>query len=83
MPMQSKITVLCDRCKKRIDGCYDPETGTTGGFYRVGGETAKNCWAKYRNSGEKVLCDKCMQSDKRYVKDQSGSPLEHEIKKKK
>jgi hypothetical protein len=64
--MQHKITVLCDRCHKRIEGIHDPETGMTGGFYRVGGDPKKNQWAQYRNGGENVLCDRCMHHDKRY-----------------
>ncbi len=68
--MNYKITVLCDRCTKKVDGIYDPDSETTGGFYRVGGNPSKNYWAKYRNAGENVLCDKCMQTDKRYLADQ-------------
>jgi hypothetical protein len=67
--MQHNITVLCDRCHKKVHGIHDPEAGITGGFYRVGGAAQKNSWAKYRNSGEAVLCDKCMHSDIRYKAD--------------
>lgn len=72
--MQSKITVMCDRCHKAVHGIYDPDTGTTGAFYRVAGEATKNSWAKYRNAGEKVLCDRCMWNDKRYIKDYGKQP---------
>lgn len=68
--MQHKITVLCDRCHNRISGIHDPDSGMTGGFYRVGGNPAKNAWAKYAKSGESTICDACMHSDKRYVADQ-------------
>lgn len=61
--MMRKITVICDRCHRRISGLYDPETETTGGFYRVGGNSS---WGKYRNAGEKNICDKCMFNDRRY-----------------
>lgn len=65
--MQHKITVLCDRCHKATDGIYDPDTGTTGGYYRVSGDIKKNAWAKYRKAGETNICDKCMHSDRKYI----------------
>ena len=67
--MSNKVTVMCDRCTKTVEGIYDPNTKTTGGFYRVAGELKENSWAKYRNWGEKILCDACMWADKRYKKD--------------
>ena len=58
----SLVTVICDRCKRSIEGL---RTGSaTGGFYDI---EAGGWWAGFADPGEKNVCDDCMHSDPRYV----------------
>lgn len=54
-------TVHCDRCQQDVEGFIDPDpSGMSGGVY-VG-------WTEFMNPGERVICDRCMWSDPRYIK---------------
>lgn len=66
------MTFTCDRCHKDIvDGAeyppLDGKLGFTAGFYRIAHDGEG--WGKYTNPGERVICDACMWSDERYLKD--------------
>lgn len=54
-----KVTVVCDRCGKTVEGLQD-ESGTAG-FYRL-----TPYWRQFANEDEKILCDACMWDDPRY-----------------
>lgn len=61
-----KVTVICDRCKKQVEGMEDPGYSTAG-FYRAGSDVPGiTGWEQYMNHGESVLCDECMQNEPRY-----------------
>lgn len=60
------ITINCDRCKKDIDGLIDNEFGYTAGFYNIQDNC---CWSNYRRNDEKYVCDDCMRSDDKYIKE--------------
>ena len=59
-----KVTITCDRCKKEVNGLESENF--TAGFYNV---SRGSCWNEYGNSGENRICDKCMWTDPRYLKD--------------
>lgn len=55
-------TVHCDRCHTDVEGFLpDAESSMSGGVY-IG-------WHAYMNDGELVICDRCMWSDERFLKD--------------
>ena len=54
------VTVICDRCKKKVHGIESP--GTTGGFYR------RAAWFMYMEDGENIICDECMFANPEYTK---------------
>lgn len=58
------ITIICDRCKKEIQG-FKISGEVTGGYYEVG--PLGNVWGKFSNPGERNVCDNCMWTDPRYV----------------
>jgi hypothetical protein len=58
-----KVTVVCDRCGRTIEGIEDPEG--TAGFYRV----TEGPWHKYARCGETKVCDGCMWEDEGYLED--------------
>lgn len=62
----AKITVVCDRCGKTIEGLhYSAENGlpgSTAGYY----DTTGKPWSDFANEGERVVCDACMWVDARY-----------------
>jgi len=63
----AKVTVICDRCGKTIEGLHSPDTetsmGMTAGYYNTSGQP----WAQFVNPGENVVCDACMWADERYI----------------
>lgn len=65
-----QVQIVCDRCKKTIDGIIAdvPATGIpnryTGGFYDLTG----GYWGKFARPGEKNICDECMHGDPEYKK---------------
>lgn len=63
-------TVICDRCKKQVDGILTDKM--TAGFYNVkeGSE-----WAKFASPQEEVICDDCMQNDYRYRSVYKNEPI--------
>jgi hypothetical protein len=58
--MSNKITVVCDRCGKTINGMEKP------GYYTAGFYRRDDFWGQFMNSGEQVLCDACMYADPRH-----------------
>ncbi len=69
------INITCDRCNSIVEGTIDdiPVSGEkvkcTGGFYDV----TEGYWNKFANEGEKRVCDSCMHSDLRYIKNYGES----------
>jgi hypothetical protein len=63
-----EITVICDRCRREIQG-YRDEMATSG-FYGV----KSGYWHKYARKGEEILCDDCMWADPGYKKDYGDAP---------
>jgi hypothetical protein len=59
--MRESITSPCDRCGKRIDGIRDE--GMTAGYYDVTG----GHFSRFARAGERVVCDRCMWTDPRYM----------------
>lgn len=59
------VTVICDRCRKTIQGFESSEA--TSGFYRS--SHTGGVWDKYMTAEERVLCDSCMQHDPQYQAD--------------
>ena len=61
------VEVVCDRCHKPVHGMEFPATpgkiGGTAGFYRTDDPDG---WGQFSEPDEDILCDNCMQSDKRY-----------------
>ncbi len=57
------ITIICDRCKKEIQG-YIEEGVATSKFYDV----SPGAWDEFAYPGEKYVCDECMHRDPRYHK---------------
>jgi hypothetical protein len=57
------VNIVCDRCKQEIHGMREP--GMTASFYDVTGLP----WSKFADSGEQVICDRCMWNDARYQAD--------------
>lgn len=58
------INEKCDRCGELISGIWGEE-GTLG-FYNL----INTQWSKYSKSKkEKIICDKCMWEDEKYLKD--------------
>lgn len=62
MPASHAVTVICDRCHKKVDG-YEIDSYGTGGFYRTDNPLG---WGRFANPGEKIVCDLCMRADPRY-----------------
>lgn len=64
--MDDKVTVICDRCGKTVDGLHvaGPK-GFTAGYYDTSGPN----WSKYADPDEKIICDDCMWKDSRYLAD--------------
>lgn len=75
----SKVTIMCDRCKKTVEGLHIMGSGTAG-FYQVSSGT----WAQFANPDELVICDACMWRDPRYIADYGqrtiGGPSTEELK---
>lgn len=64
------VTVKCDRCHQQIDGMRTD--GLTAGFYEV--EHGQG-FGKYTNPGERIICDRCMHTDPRYIADYGKAAL--------
>lgn len=61
-----KVTIVCDRCGKKVEGLIEPGVATSG-FYRVDMDGG---WSKYKHSqDEKVICDDCMFASPLYWQD--------------
>jgi len=54
--MMRKITFLCDRCHKTIEGQYNPDTGETEGYYNVKSDEFK----ELNLGSERLVCDHCI-----------------------
>jgi hypothetical protein len=59
-----EVTVICDRCGRRVRGLRFLDPPGTSGFYDTG---AGSGWARFADPGENLLCDSCMWLDPRYA----------------
>lgn len=62
--LSSAVTGICDRCNKQVPNFGPPAGGITAGYYLI-----DESWQPYANEGETIICDFCMWSDPRYIKD--------------
>jgi hypothetical protein len=66
MTEEIKTQVVCDRCRKTVEGMeliQEDTIAMTGGYYKRG------TWKKYMDEDESIVCDDCMHADSRYAKD--------------
>lgn len=64
------VRVVCDRCKKNIQGWRAEDNSVTSGFYEVFREP----WSKYARGEEREICDACMWNDPGYSADYVYQP---------
>lgn len=64
-PSAEKFEGPCDRCGEKFDGSRGEDF--TAGFYDVSPTDSPAGWDKFANPGERVVCDRCMWADPRYV----------------
>lgn len=74
MSVIKEVKVMCDRCKKEVDGMED-ENGNTAGFYNLTGT-----WKPFAKEGETKICDECMWKDPEYKKLYSPCELPKDAK---
>ncbi len=65
------ITIQCDRCGKLVDGQCDENYKMTAGFYDVTCEP----WNQFARWEELLICDECMYSDLKYIKNPITSSI--------
>jgi len=72
MQEEIKTRVVCDRCKRVVEGMEMVVDGQillgTGGYYKRG-------YRKYMTDSEGIVCDECMWKDQNFRKDYPTSPV--------
>jgi hypothetical protein len=63
--VHEKVNGPCDRCHQEFDGSRTEDM--TAGFYDVSPTDSPAGWDKFADPGEKIVCDRCMWTDPRYV----------------
>lgn len=61
----TQVTGPCDRCQQKFEGSRTEDA--TAGFYDVTPTDSPAGWDKFANPGERIVCDRCMWTDQRYV----------------
>jgi len=63
--MGVKVEGPCDRCRQKFEG-FRTDTYTAG-FYDTSPTDSPMGWDKFADPDERIVCDRCMWTDTRYV----------------